>query len=456
MDRAVQTKPTAAQTLAQYATSLTYEQIPREVVERAKACVIDTIAATTYGAGLPWSKIIIDYVRRNSAPGKASVLGTQLRVRGPMAALANGACAHAFELDSMCQPSVGAHPGANLVSPGLSVAQSRGHSGKELITAFVAGCEVMYRIGDAAHHSSEKLGFHAPGLLGVFGGAVTAGHLMKLDAARMANALGIAGSLCGGLLEFSKSGGGMVKRLHLGRSSEGGVTAAVMAREGFTGPAGVIEGKFGFLNVYCRDSDVTRLTAGLGETWHTLTTTLKSYACHTTAHVPVTALLELKAQHKFAGGDVASIHVVGSEKMVSHHNIPEPQDLGMAQYSVPFSLAISAFRDPRDPNVFCDASLNDAAIRALCRKVTLEASADMTKKNQLASRVTVRLKDGREFARDELYFPGMPQRPLSQQQLWEKYLRQMAALPAASAERIFQQFLALEDVADIGQLNMTG
>jgi 2-methylcitrate dehydratase PrpD len=372
-----------------------------------------------------------------------------------MAAFANGACAHAFELDSMCQPSVGAHPGANLVSPGLSVAQSRGHSGRELITAFVAGCEVMYRIGDAAHHSSEKLGFHAPSLLGVFGGAVTAGHLMKLDAARMANALGIAGSLCGGLLEFSQSGGGMVKRLHLGRASEAGVTAAVMAREGVTGPAGVLDGKFGFLNVYCRDADAARLTAGLGETWHTLTTTFKSYACHSTAHVAVTALLELQAQHKFTGDEVESIHIIGSEKMASHHNIPEPQDLGTAQYSAPFSLAIAAFRDPRDPNVFCDAALNDAAIRALCRKVTLEASAEVTKNNKLASRVTVRLKDGREFSRDEQFFPGMPQRPLGTGQLWEKYARLTAALPAASAARIFQQFLELESVANIGQLNFT-
>src|SRR4029077_5243125 len=113
----------------------------------------------------------------------------------------------------------------------------------------------MYRIAETSPQSCEKKGFHAPGLFGVFGGAMTAGRLMGLDAERMTNALGVAGSLCSGLLEFSKSGGGMVKRLHPGRAAESAVTAAALAREGFTGPATIIEGKYGFLNAYCSDPD---------------------------------------------------------------------------------------------------------------------------------------------------------------------------------------------------------
>lgn len=161
-----------------------------------------------------------------------------------LAALANGVLAHAFEMDSLRDPSVGVHPGASLTAPGLPVSQAQGRSEKELLTAFVAGFEVMYRVGDAARYSSEKIGFHAPGLTGVFGGAVVTDLLMKLDADRMTQALGIAGSLCSGLLEFSRSGGGMVKRLHLGRAAEGGALAATLAREGFTGPATVLEGKY--------------------------------------------------------------------------------------------------------------------------------------------------------------------------------------------------------------------
>ena len=128
---------TASQTFAAFATGLRYEDIPAPVTMRAKACIADTIAACTFGAQLPWSRIVIDLARENSAAGEASVLGTPLKLRASFAALANGATAHAFELDSMCQPSVGAHPGAGLAVPGLAMAQTRRNSGCELITSGV-------------------------------------------------------------------------------------------------------------------------------------------------------------------------------------------------------------------------------------------------------------------------------------------------------------------------------
>lgn len=447
--------PTASQKLSEFALALRYEEIPADVIERARSCIIDTIGAAFYGSRLPWSRIVLDFARINSAAGDADVIGAGIKLRPPFAAMVNGAYAHAFELDSMCQPSVGAHPGASLGMPGLAVAQTVHASGRDLITAFVAGCEVMYRIGEAAHHSSERLGFHAPGLLGVFGGAVTAGRLMGLDAGRMANALGISGSLCCGLLEFSKSGGGMVKRLHQGRASEGAVTAAMLAREGYEGPPAVLEGKFGFLNVFCRDADLGRLTAGLGQEWRTLRTVLKRYACHSTAHVAVTAALELKSREGIAGGDIDSIRVAGSEKLISHHQINEPTDVAMAQYSAPFNVALAFFRDPLDPSVFSDESLNDAAIRALCRKVTLEHYVDGPRDNKLASRVIVRMKDGREFTQDQEYFPGMPQRPLNTDQLWEKFSRMTAAIPAGRSRRLFDQLLELDRVGDLGKLELS-
>ena len=171
----------------------------------------------------------------------------------PAAALATGAMAHAFESDNLTKPGAGVHPGATLLPPGLAVAQARGSSGRELITAVVAGFDVMYRIGAATKHSNERRGFHAPGTTGPFGAAVAAGVLLGLDAPRMTNALGIAGSLAGGLMEFARSGtGAMVKRLHLGRAAESGVLVASLAADGFTGPQSVIEGEAGFLKVFER------------------------------------------------------------------------------------------------------------------------------------------------------------------------------------------------------------
>jgi 2-methylcitrate dehydratase PrpD len=440
---------TAAQTLAEFATHLQYDRIPAAVIERAKACVIDTVGACTYGSTLPWSKIVIGYAEQYGKGGQSAILGTKLKVHAPHAALVNGALAHAFEMDCLVQPSAGVHPGASLTAPGLAIAQETGASGRDFLTALVAGGEVMHRIGDASKQSTEHIGFHAPGVTGAFGGAVVAGRLLELSVEEMANALGIAGSLGCGLLEFSKSGGGMVKRLHLGRAAESGVLAATLAKNGFSGPATVLEGKFGYMNVFCHEGDATRLTAGLGDVWKLLTLTFKRYACHITAHVPVTAALELKTRHGIAGDDIAAITVAGSEKMVSHHNIPEPQDMTMAQYSTPFCVALAFYRDPRDPNAFSEESRNDAKIRALCRNVKVEVRKETGKDNPLASRISVKLKDGREFTQEMPHFPGMPQQPLTHDQLREKFTTITKGVLGAGAEKVFADFSAVEKVANM-------
>ena len=440
---------TAAQTLAQFATRLQYDRIPADVIERAKACVIDTVGACTYGSTLPWSKIVISYAEQYGKGGQSAVLGTNLKLHAPMAALANGALAHAFEMDCLVQPSAGVHPGASLTAPGLAIAQEIRASGKDFLTAVVAGGEVMHRIGDASKQSTEHIGFHAPGVTGAFGGAVVAGCLLKLNAEQMTNALGIAGSLGSGLLEFSKGGGGNVKRLHLGRAAESGVLAASLAKQGFSGPASVLEGKFGYMNVFCHEGDPARLTAGLGDVWKLLTLTFKRYSCHITSHVPVTAALELKEKHKLQGDDIASVTIAGSEKMVSHHNIPEPQDMTMAQYSAPFNVALSFYRNPRDPSSFSEESRNDPKIRALCRNVKVELRKETGKDNPLASRVSVKLKDGREFTQELPYFPGMPQQPLTHDQLREKFATITKSVLGARAEKLFAELSGLENIPDM-------
>jgi 2-methylcitrate dehydratase PrpD len=443
---------TAAQTLAEFATELQYDRIPGDVIERAKACVIDTVGACTYGSTLPWSKIVIGYAEQYGRGGQSTILGTAQKVHAPLAALANGALAHAFEMDCLVQPSAGVHPGASLTAPGLAIAQEVGASGRDFITAVVAGGEVMHRIGDASKQSTEHIGFHAPGVTGAFGGAVIAGRLLKLSKDEMTMALGIAGSLGCGLLEFSKSGGGMVKRLHLGRAAESGVLAATLAKNGFSGPATVLEGKFGYMHVFCHEGDPARLTAGLGESWKLLTLALKRYACHVTSHVPVTAALELQEKHKIQGDDVAAITIEGSEKMFSHHNILEPQDMTMAQYSAPFNVALSFYRNPREPDSFSEAARNDPKIRALCRNVKVVVRKDPVKNNPLASRVTVKLKDGRELTCDLPHFPGMPQQPLNHAQLHEKFTTTTKGVLGARAEKVFADFSAIEKVANMREV----
>src|SRR5437868_9051467 len=311
--------------LAEYAAALRYDDLPELVVQQAKDCIIDTIAAGICGSALPWSRIVIDYAERTGPGGKCNILGRGSAVQAPAAALANGALAHAFELDSLTRPGAGAHPGATVLPPALAIAQQQGGtSGRSLIAAFVAGNEIMIRIGRATGHTNEARGFHAPGTTGPFGAAVACAHLLGLDAAKMTNAIGIAGSLAGGLLEFAKGDGGMVKRLHLGRASEAGVLAASLAASGFTGPRTVLEGQFGFLRVFCTAFELAELTKGLGRNFVTTSTVLKRYPVHATAHAAVRAVRELQAEHGFAGRDVEGATATGHRRAVERHALAEP------------------------------------------------------------------------------------------------------------------------------------
>ncbi|HSQ04170.1 MAG TPA: MmgE/PrpD family protein [Burkholderiales bacterium] len=413
---------TPAQVLGKFSADLRFSDIPPAAVERAKDCIIDTVGDATYGARMPWSRMVVNYATRYGSGGPCSIFGFEQRVHAPYAALANGVLAHAYEQDSVRDPGVGAHPGAALLPAVLAAAEETRCDGKKAITAFVAGCEVMFRIAHATHHSPEKLGFHAPGLSGPYGAAVAAGKIFGLDAQQSAHALGIAGSLSSGLLAFTKSQeGAMVKRLHLGRASESGILAARLAAEGYTGPETILEGKFGYLDAYCIDSECEPklLTEGLGSTWETLRICMKRYACHINAHTPVQATRELMAEHRISGGDVASVIIEGGERLLSHHNIVEPTDIMQAQYSVPFCVALALHRDPEDPDSFSTSAMEDGAIRAACRNIALKVR-DQSGHTARSACVTVRLKDGRQFSRNCETYKGMPADPFTRADLRRK------------------------------------
>jgi 2-methylcitrate dehydratase PrpD len=431
--------------LARYAAALRYDDLPAEVVRCAKDCIIDTVAAAVCGSALPWSRIVIDYAERSGPGGASRVLGCGSAVQAPAAALANGALAHAFELDALTRPGAGAHPGATVLPPALAVAQQAGAGGRELIAAFVAGNEVMIRIGRATGHTNEARGFHAPGTTGPFGGAVACAHLLGLDAAQMTNALGIAGSLAGGLLEFARGDGGMVKRLHLGRASEAGVMAASLAAAGFAGPKTVLEGEFGFLRVFCNEFDLAELTRNLGDEFVTLSTVLKRYPVHATAHAAVRAARDLQSEYRFAGGDVDSVSVTATRRMIERHNILEPADLMLAQYSIPFCVALALFREARDPESYDEGALADARIRALTRRVRLVAEDGGG--HNAGSTVTIALRDGRQLERHE--DSGL----LEAGELADKFLRlTRGPLGADRAEALYGRLQSLEGEARLDWL----
>ena len=439
---------TAARTLAHFASALELEAIPELDRERARQCLIDAVGVALFGASQPWSRMVATYARQYGGQGTSRIIGEPGPIAAPLAALTNGVFAHAFELDSLRKPGAGVHPGAALVPTALALGEEIGVAGKALITAIVAGCEVMFRIGIATRQSVEPRGFHSPGLTGPFGAAVTAGHLLGLDAARMTHALGIAGSLCGGLLAFVKAGNGaMVKRLHLGRAAEAGVLAARLAAQGFEGPDTILDGDYGFLASYGKDYDATLLTQGLGERFETRNLCLKRYPCHIMAHTPLQAIEALRAAQPFTADDVEKVTVRGSHKMQSHHADPAPTDTMAAQYSVPFCVAVGIAGNPMDPAAFGERGRSDPRIRTLLSRIDIAPWRDNAERNAWASEVTVLFADGRERTAAADDFPGTPTSPLSAEQLRDKF--RVCAAGYASAETLLAQLEAIETMPDV-------
>ena len=241
------------------------------------------------------------------------------------------------------------------------------------------------------------------------------------------------------MLEFARGDGGMVKRLHLGRASEAGVLAASLAAGGFAGPRTVLEGEFGFLKVFCTESDTGELTRGLGGEFVVSSTVLKRYPCHATAHAAVKAVRDLQAEHGFTAAEIEAITVTGTPRMVERHNIAEPADLMLAQYSIPFSVALALCREARDPESWDGRALGEPQIRALCRRVRLVPEAG-GEHGGTASTVTIALADGRRFerrARSGMLEPG---------ELADKFLRlTRAVLGERGAAALFDRLQRLEE-----------
>ena len=412
----------ATQRLARFAVELDYREIPAEVIDRVKACILDTVAVSVYGSTKPWSQTVSKLVRETGARGRSTVFGGNWKAQAAQATLANGVMAHAFELDNVRQPGSGVHPGATAFLPAFAMAEEKKTNGKALLSAFVAACEVVSRIGVAAGNSLERRGFHAPGLTGTFGGAVAAGRLLGLNQSQMVNALGIAGSYSGGLIEFSRCReGAMVKRLHLGKAAEGGVTAALLARGGFAGPESVLEGKFGFCQTFSDSPDLPYLTHRLGTKFESLNICIKRCACHINAHAPIEALQKLRGKIGFAPGDIQEIVVGGIEKLVTHHANYQPKDLMMAQYSIPFCVALSLYFEPTDPESFDESKLTDKKILAMMRKIRLETDSEIEQKGwDRAARVTIGLANKQRHSSLVIHFKGTPRNPLSHSEVEDK------------------------------------
>ncbi|TMH76387.1 MAG: MmgE/PrpD family protein [Betaproteobacteria bacterium] len=369
--------------VAEFVSGLRYEAIPREVRERAKLLVLDSLGCALYGAHLQWCRILQRTLKKLDSSSSCGVWGTAQRLSAPHAALANGTQVQGFELDDVHREGV-LHVGAVVLPALAAVAElRRGMSGREFLTAAVAGYEVGPRVGLCMGEEHIGQGWHSGATLGVFSAGAGAARGLKLDADKTVHALGIAGTQAAGLMAAQY--GAMVKRMHAGRSSQSGLYGALLAEAGFTGIPDVFESEYGgFCTTFSRSQDrfrLAELTAGFGEVWQTMGVALKFYSCVGSNHTTLDALREMRSERAFDAEDVKKIVVHASQVTVDHAGWRyRPESLASAQMNLSFCAATFLLEGDCFVDQFRERIVADSRRMALAEKVEVRPDPEISAK----------------------------------------------------------------------------
>ena len=446
----------ATRDLARFGAALRYEQLPAEVVQRIRDCVLDSLGCCLWGATLPWTRKVAELADMEGAKPVASMIGMGRKTSVTLAALVNGTAGHAFEMDDIHKESI-LHPGTLTTPVALALAeeQDRG-SGKDLITAMVAGYEIATRVGDGATMDLFLRGFHPQGTTGAFAAAATAGHFLHLDATRFQHALGIGGSLGSGLMAAQE--GAMVKRLHCGHACQVGIYAARLAQKDFTGILDIVEvGYGGFVSSHSNKPDPKRLTEGLGTGWETLQVGFKPHASVTSIHSALDSLREMMRDNGLAYGDIEAVKI-GLSPMTYVHCAWEYKAQGVtaAQMNLFFGMAVIAIDGAAFTGQYNDKRLADPRIFELIKRQSAYVDPEieaMGPAYRHACRVELKTKDGRMFAKLALHRRGSPENPLKPGEIVEKFHAVVEpCMKRADAQRIVELVDRLETLPDLRAL----
>jgi 2-methylcitrate dehydratase PrpD len=446
--------------IAQFVSGLQYEAIPEQVRSRIKLLMLDSLGCAIYGADLEWSRILQDTLEHVDATRTCSVWGTGRRLSAPHAALVNGTQVQGFELDDVHRAGV-LHVGAVVLPALIPLTEMKsGMSGREFLTAAVAGYEIGPRVGLCMGPSHIASGWHSGATLGVFSAAAGAARGLKLDTDRTVHALGIAGTQAAGLM--AAQFGAMVKRMHAGRSSQSGLYGALFAAAGFTGILNVLESEYGgFCTTMSQSTDkfdLKELTAGLGETWQTMGVALKFYACVGTNHTTLDALRDMRRERNFKAEDVKKIVVHGSEVTVNHVGWKyEPQGLTSAQLNMPYCVATWLIENDCFVDQFTDKMVADPQRMKLSEKVEVihdPAITALGAKMRHKVHVELHLNDGTVMKRTVEAARGSENHFASDAEIIEKFEKLASkVLPHAQVEQLRDAMLGLEKLTDAGELS---
>lgn len=440
--------PGATRDLAAFASNLRYDVIPRDVVERIKLSVLDSLGCCLFGATLPWTRKVAALAKGEGARPVSSLMGMGEQTSIALAVLVNGTGGHAFELDDIHKESI-VHAGSIATPVALAFAEQQdGMPGKDVITAMVAGYEVGHRVGSAATMSLFFRGFHPQGTSGAFVAAATAARAISLDASRFQHALGIVGSQAGGLMAAQE--GAMVKRFHSGRAAQSGVYSALLARDDFTGITDVLEAPYGgYLSTLSDKPAPARLTDGLGAVWETLNVGYKPHASVTSIHTALDGLADILREHKLTVDDVSRVDV-GLSPMTHVHCAWEYKAQGVtaAQMNLYYGLAVIALDGMAFTDQYREERLRDPRILDFIGRISATVDAEIEAMGAAfrhAARVKVNTRDGRAFEKLILHRRGSPEAPLQPRDIEYKFRHVVrSCIPEARMSRILDLVRGLE------------
>ncbi|MBI4522899.1 MAG: MmgE/PrpD family protein [Deltaproteobacteria bacterium] len=450
--------------VVRFVSNTRYRDIPEDVRRLARGFILDGLGVILAGSTERASRILHRYIGDMGGKPEATVIGPGFMAPAAKAALANGVSGHAMDYDdtqlSTSREAVYGlltHPTVPVLSAVLAVGEQKGISGKEMLLGYIVGVEVECRIADAINPRHYQSGFHSTATIGGLGAAMAVGKLLNLREEALARTLGIAASMASGLRE---NFGTMTKPLHAGRAAENGVTAAQLARRGFTAATNILEAKRGFYNAMAGGCDETKISGRLGRPYFMQDPgiSIKPYPSGSLSHPAQDLILDLVKQHDLRAADIEAIEVGTNSNVPNALIYPMPKTSLEGKFSIPFCMAIGVLERKAGIAQFTDRKVQDPKVVDLMKRVKLYVDDELEALgyDQVRSRIRIRLKNGKTIEGRADVARGHPLKPMSWKELGEKF-RDCARLVLTNkkAEQAIQLVSELEGMKTIQPLIRT-
>lgn len=453
--RAVDTVVGATEALAAFATKLTYDDLPAEVVEKAKLLIRDSLGNQLAASSIAEpARVAHSLVAEFGGAPQATVTGYGTRLPVPFAALINAMLGHGIELDDAHGQAL-TKSGSLLVPSVMTAGEYLHRSGADTIVAAVVGYELMVRLGLAVNPGNRSRGFHTTGTVGAIASAAAAGKQLRLPAEQMADALGLGAMQAAGIQAYLDYPC-MAKPLSPGKAAFNGTLAAMLVAKGYTGPRQALESREGFFSAYTDAADPDQLLVNLGSDFKIMEVGFKPHAACRYAHGPIDAAQEIRNSHRVQAGDINSVTVHMGELAIRQSGRSNVPNLNAAMGSTPFGVALALLRGLNGLGDY-DLGFKDERVHRVAQSVRLVPEPSYGLMGRQAV-VEVKLRDGRVFTHSVNGPKGEPQNPMTGKELEEKFLG-LAALVAGPdrAQQISDAVMTLENVTDlVGIVSLLG